>query len=316
VQCASPADSIDPALRDVPRIDCSEQRLNVPIDAPGQQAPITRGRDLTTETRWNVWFEAPTYDGNLDHRYGGDVEGRSSSATFGLDRQLSHSLVAGATLSLQKSRTDQFNGTWRMRSDGLSVGPYFGYRVSTRWALNGSLGLGWIENDNQIDVVSGRYTTHNYSSALTGTGAYAVGRTNVRPKISVSYTHSRNDAYEMSGVVEGTEVSLPVPTSTFGYGVTEVSTEINRLIPTSRRSALIPFAEFGARFEFERPNYGQIMTGDLGTATPSPWSGLISVGVRTLIAGSTFIEAGAGYQSFGQPGLQLWQGRLFVSHAF
>jgi hypothetical protein len=79
---------------------------------------------------------------------------------------------------------------------------------------------------------------------------------------------------------------------------------------------VVPYAEMGASFAFERPNGGQVLTGTLATAAPSAWSGLLRAGARALVSRSTFIEASAGYLSFAQNGLNVWEGRLFLSHAF
>jgi hypothetical protein len=78
----------------------------------------------------------------------------------------------------------------------------------------------------------------------------------------------------------------------------------------------VPYAELGASYQFERPNGGQLLTGTLSTAVGSPWSGLLRTGARVLVSRSTFVEASLGYLSFTQNGLDVWEARLFVSHAF
>ena len=78
----------------------------------------------------------------------------------------------------------------------------------------------------------------------------------------------------------------------------------------------MPFAELGANYEFERPNGGQILTGDLKEATPSPWSVSLRGGARMLLTNALQLEASAGYLSFGQDGLDIWEGKLHLSYAF
>jgi hypothetical protein len=78
----------------------------------------------------------------------------------------------------------------------------------------------------------------------------------------------------------------------------------------------MPYVELGANYEFARPNGGRILTGDLSLATPSPWSYSIHGGARTLIWKTVLIEASAGYLSFGQRGLDAWEGLLRASLSF
>ncbi len=64
------------------------------------------------------------------------------------------------------------------------------------------------------------------------------------------------------------------------------------------------------------PNGGEILTADLSLATPSAWSGTLRAGARMLLNNSVQIEATGGYLSFGQSGLDIWEGKLHVSYGF
>jgi hypothetical protein len=81
-------------------------------------------------------------------------------------------------------------------------------------------------------------------------------------------------------------------------------------------TSVVPFAEFGVAYEFDRPNGGEILTADLSLATPSAWSGTLRAGARMLLNNSVQIEATGGYLSFGQSGLDIWEGKLHVSYGF
>ncbi|MGO4441059.1 hypothetical protein [Rhizobium sp. RAF56] len=78
----------------------------------------------------------------------------------------------------------------------------------------------------------------------------------------------------------------------------------------------MPYAEFGVHYEFERPNGGQILTGELTMATPSPWTASVRTGMRALLTNNAQIEASVGYLSFGQNGLNVWDGQLRLSIGF
>ncbi|RVG49314.1 autotransporter outer membrane beta-barrel domain-containing protein, partial [Sinorhizobium meliloti] len=76
------------------------------------------------------------------------------------------------------------------------------------------------------------------------------------------------------------------------------------------------FAELGAQYEFERPNDGKILTGDLSEVTPSPWAFSLRSGFRMLLNDNLQIEATGGYLSFGQEDLDVWEGKLHLSWSF
>jgi len=236
--------------------------------------------------------------------------------TIGADRRLDQDLVAGFNLSYETSRSSGFGGELRNESSGFNFGPHLGARLSSEWTLDASLGLGLIDNDTQISVLSGHYTTQRYSGTLTASGLYHSEKTQVRPKASVYYGYFKNEAYDMSGTIAGIPVVLPVAKDSFDFGTTELSAEVSQLVRLSGGKVVVPYAEAGVRYEFARPNAGQILTGSLTQVTASPWSGSLRVGARVLLTRSTFIEASAGYLSFMQNGFDLWEGKIFLSHGF
>ena len=77
-----------------------------------------------------------------------------------------------------------------------------------------------------------------------------------------------------------------------------------------------PYGRFGIRYDFERPNDGELITPDLRQVTPSAWSGNVRLGVKALIQDRVIVDASAGYLSLGQDDLDVWGGRLAVSWLF
>jgi len=298
-------------------VDCVDRRP-VPTAATGgfgSAVPITPGREFAEQSLWNTWADA-RHVGSTDHRYGLDNKGRGNYLTLGADRRISNDFVAGVSLSVEDNSSTGFGGASQVDSNGVNIGPYIGMRLSDAWAMDASLGFGRIENDNQIAVLKGRYTAQRYSAAVNLTGQYAVGEMQWRPKVSVSYTHLRNEAYQMSGVVIGIPVTLQNAENKFNYGVTEATLEVNKIISLSEGKIVVPYAEFGARYEFDRPNGGQMLAFDLTLATPSAWTGSLRLGARALVTRATSFEASLGYLSIGQKGLDVMEARLFLSHAF
>jgi len=78
----------------------------------------------------------------------------------------------------------------------------------------------------------------------------------------------------------------------------------------------MPYAEFSAQYEFIRPNDGKIMTNTLTLEPTSPWTETLRLGTRSLVSPTTCLEASVGYLGLGHNGLDVWEGRIYVSHAF
>jgi len=172
-----------------------------------------------------------------------------------------------------------------------------------------------IGNDIGIDIVSGDYDTQRASLVFNMTGQYGGNDWQYRPKVSLNYTHYDNDAYQLTGSLEGIPLSFEVASDSFDNASVEGTFEVSRFIETAR-SVVIPYAEFGARYSFIRPNDGDILTAELVQASTSAWVGSLRLGARALVSRATFVESSIGYLSVGQDGTDAWELRLFLSRAF
>lgn len=276
---------------------------------------LTPGREFGGAATWNFWVDT-RYNGISDRRYGLDLDARSGNISAGMDRRLDENVVAGVAISLADASSDSYGGDWRTKSRGFTVGPYIAGRLSPNWALDGSLSYGSFQNDNQIDILSGSYRAQQFSGAVNLHGLFPLGEAQLRPKLTLTYAHTRSDAYDLSGSLQGIPIAVRFSQASFNLGTIEGYTELNRTFRLASGALVMPYAEIGARYAFDRPEDGQILTGDLTLATPSPWSGTLRAGVRSLVARSTVIEAGVGYLSVGQSGLSAWEARLLASVSF
>lgn len=91
---------------------------------------------------------------------------------------------------------------------------------------------------------------------------------------------------------------------------------MNRLWTVSDDLLVLPYGRAGVRYDFDRPNDGELVTPDLELVTPSAWSGNLRLGVKALVNKEVIVDASGGYLSFGQNGLDVWHGRLAVSWLF
>jgi outer membrane autotransporter protein len=297
-------------------VDCGEADLR--SAAPKQAdavVPLTEGRDLVVESLWNGWVDVRHID-SKDRRNGLDLDNSTGGVTLGVDRRVGANAVAGLSLSLDRSDSDAFDGTMTSQTEGFLIGPYVAYRMSDHWAADAAIAVGRYKSDSQLDVLQGNYKADRYTFAVNANGQYEFDRTLVRPRFSVYYAHMNDDDYSLEGSIAGQSISLAMPKTSSNYGMAEASGEVTQSFMLSGGSVVAPYARLAVRYEFARPNDGEVLAGDLSMARTSPWGGSLRLGARALANRATMIEAEAGYLSLGQSDLNIWELRLYVSHAF
>ncbi|WP_234838981.1 autotransporter outer membrane beta-barrel domain-containing protein [Sinorhizobium meliloti] len=311
-----------------PRSVDTNQRRDLPIcpelvpeeaaaqgSAQSPAVPLTPGRDLPAPSLWNFWWDARFADIS-DERYERDSDTLARSLDMGLDRRITDDLVLGMSFSLEDSSTDAFSGSLDIDTEGFSFGPYLAYRLSKHWAVDASLTYGRYNNDVDLSVLSGDYDSERLAGEVSLHGQYKFGAYFIRPKASVTFSHVDSDGYDLSGNILNLPVSVSLPGDSYNYGVLDLSTEVSRFFRLPDGQPFLVFAELGAQYEFERPNDGKILTGDLNEATPSPWVFSLRSGFRMLLNDNLQIEATGGYLSLGQDDLDIWEGKLHVSWSF
>jgi hypothetical protein len=316
----------DPNADNSNRADCRElkpvclpDRCAVPdmteMEIAQADVPLTPGRDFGVQTDWNVWTDLRQLSSH-DGRYGLDVSNTSRTATFGLDRRISSGIVAGLSLSLETSLTNGYNGFWNSQSTGGTIGPYVAFLLSPNWAIDASVAYSRLSNDIGIAVLNGTFGAQRLSGSVDIHGQYDLGVMNVRPKLSVTYARTFSDGYSLTAAIAGRNIEVQFPAATYDSGSFTASNEFNRVFVTSGGTQIMPYAEFGVQYDAIRPNDGLILTGSLTMATPSAWTVTARSGVRMLLSNAITLEAGAGYLSFGQPGLDVVEARVRASIAF
>jgi outer membrane autotransporter protein len=304
-----PADEIDvEASSDCDYVAAEQARTGF-----GQSVPVTPGREFAVPTRWNLWFDGRALD-TSDHRHGLDMDGSGNYFTLGADRRHDNDVVVGALVSYESNESNGFDGNLRQETEGYGLGAYLAQPLSQRWAMDVSLVYAWLSNDSRVAVLDGSYDSTRVSLALNTTGQYQAGEFTLRPKFNLSYSHYDNDAYDLSGAVFDTPITLQVARDSFDNGTIEGLLEVSRTFHTGS-GVVIPYGEIGANYAFIRPQDGGILTSDLRLASTSAWLGSLRVGARALVSQAMFVEASAGYLSLGQDDNDVWEFRLFLSWA-
>ena len=283
--------------------------------AVAAEVPLTEGRDLLPPKLWNAWAQ-PLAVQVSDERYGLDMETRLAGVTMGLDRRFGDNVVFGTSITFENTSTDGFDNLLQSESNGFTIGPYLAIRLSPHWMIDTSVTYGSYDNDLELSILEGNYDLQQWTGNVTAYGQYTLGEYFVRPKASVTYSHIDTDGYDLEGTVLGVPISVSFPEDSFNFGVVELSTEFSRVHAFDNGMVMMPYAEIGATYQFDRPNGGQVLTADLALVTPSAWAGTLRAGARMQLNNSVQIDASGGYLSFGQSGLDIWEGKFQVSFGF
>jgi hypothetical protein len=283
--------------------------------APEAQVPLTPGRFLVTPTEWNIWANTSLASAS-DDRFGRDQESKTGSLSFGADRHAGTRAIAGFMLSFDRSQSDGFDGGLDTDTKGFSFGPYAAYRLSDNWAVDATLSYGMSETDMKIVSLEGDIDAKTYTAQVNLNGQYLLEEVILRPKVSVYFARTDTDAYDLRGQIRGNPVSVGFRSDSYNYGTLEVSNEISRVFSIDQGQRIMPYAEVGVLYEFERPYDGEILGGDLSLREPSPWSGSLRGGVRAQLSDKILVDANLGYLSFGQSGLDEVEANIFFSIAF
>ncbi len=297
---------------------CPEEVL-AEVDAKRLQleggVPLTEGRELVEPSLWNIWTTGVVTSVS-DRRYNLDTDTIFGGLVMGIDRRVGEDAVVGIMFTAKDINTDSFGGFMSRDVNGFSFGPYAALRLSQYWAADVSMTYGLYDSDVDIGALSGSYDTRILSGKARLYGQYQAGEYLLSPEASIAYARVESDAYDLSGVIRDRKVTIDLDDNNFNAGLFEASTEISRLFELDDGKAFMPFVEFGVQYAFERPNDGSILTGSFSRATPSPWVGSLRAGGRMLITDRLQLEASGGYLSFGQNGLDVWEGRLKLAYAF
>lgn len=269
-------------------------------------APLTPGRDLLAPSEWNAWADLQYL--HSDNRRGfSPLEGEGSTLSLGADRLLNPELSLGFMLTLSKQNAEAFRGALSSDADSVLAGPYLAYALNSHWSLFANVLAGRVSHDYQLLSLQGDSSATKYSASLNLQGEYALDERNlIRPKFGISYNKEAAKSYQLSGVLLGKSLQVVVDDQRHESGQMQASAEYNTRLQTQQGQVFVPYLEAGVLYNYLQPN--QSLNPD--------WQGLVRAGVRTLAGQSWQLDVSASYQSLGVSKLDVWDCKLFVSHAF
>jgi outer membrane autotransporter protein len=253
-----------------------------------------------------------------DGRYGRDFYGRLADVYAGLDYRISGDALIGIAMGGEFWDASDFGGTLRSSVDTFVIGPYGAWRL-TDWLMvdswfgyargSQSITLAFLEGDRTIDTVF---------VSLNMTAQAWVDGFRIRPKVSAYAANANAGGFSFVAPpsVIGTSFAIPVSSSSDGIALAEASVEIAYPMRVNDSVVVTPTLRPGATVATNRANGGRVVTGELDVTTPAQVYGSIRVGLQVNVGNRTAVDLSAGYMSIGQPGLDLWSGRIAVNVAF
>ncbi|NOE25326.1 MULTISPECIES: autotransporter outer membrane beta-barrel domain-containing protein [unclassified Ruegeria] len=269
---------------------------------------MTEGRDLAPPSTWNVWTDF-TYTEIEDTRGVREVDINDNYFAAGFDRLVRPDLVVGFQVEYENLDVEGFQGQFRQDTKGLAAGPYFAWRMSERWVLNGLATFGEFSTDVNVLGLSGDFDRTRWRANLEAIGQYEAGNFLLRPSIAYDYYNYSAEDYDLSGTVAGVPVNIVGEVASASYSALTPELEISRPFVTSR-SIVSPFATLSATYWFDRENVGL----GAGSQTDLTWAS--RVGVRARASEAVFVEATLGYLSLFEDDLDTTEASIFLSVSF
>lgn len=280
-----------------------------------QKAPITTARQLDEDHAWNIWGDN-YYFGIRDNRNDINNKGDATNFVLGADRHICKNLIGGFSLSAIHLDTAAFDNALKNNVKGYKLGPYFGYQISSKWAIDGSINYGRFQNQNTILTLDSHYVTKLVNATLHSTGLYQFGNFQIRPQPLISYTYFRNPTYHFTGAINNIPIQIMREAEHFALGLAEFKIENNYTKETRNGDVIQPYTEIGIDYAFVRPSDDQIYSGNLVLASIPKVSGLFTLGLRAFYTKKLLIQASTSYLSIGQKNYNLWDARLLISYSF
>ncbi len=269
---------------------------------------MTEGRDLAPPSPWNVWTDF-SYTEIEDTRGVNEVDVNDRYFAAGIDRLVREDLVIGFQVEMESIDVEGFEGQFTQDTQGFAAGPYFAWRMSDRWVLNGLATFGEFSTDVGVLELSGDFDRTRWRANLEAIGQYAAGRYLIRPSIAFDYYNYSAEEYDLTGTVLGQPTNIIGEVAKVRYSALTPELEVSRPFVTSR-SVVSPFASLSATYWFERDEIG------VSSTSQSDVTWATRIGVRGRASEAVFLEATLGYLGLFEDDLDATEASIFLSVNF
>lgn len=187
---------------------------------------------------------------------------------------------------------------------------------SSPFVLDVTTTFRWTDYDKFLVGLSGEHDSHEISSSVGLSAFHRSGGLVFQPRISVTYGKVWTESHILQTELLGQTLRLRQPPNHFDFGSVGATLEVSSTLPTAWGWTLQPYAESGVDWEFERPNRGWMLTGDLDRARSQALTGSLKLGLRARITPATTLTTSAALVGIGSGGLEIWEWRLYASRRF
>ncbi len=291
-----------------------------PVTRPTSYPPgaVTEGSPSSPDERgWNVWIDSRGVTSS-DHRFGLDFNGRLGDIYAGFDFRVQPGLVFGLAVGGEFWDASEFQSTLRSSVDSFVIGPYAAIPL-TDWLMFDSW-LAYASGRQRLDIAdfSGDRDLQRVFGSFNLTAQAWLEEWRIRPKLSAYVSSVNTSSFSLTDYPNfiGSPNSLLLRSSRDGVALTEASVEVAYPFRFNQNTVIVPSIRPGIAVDLNRSNKGRVMTGALQVQQPARTWGSLRAGLQINIGDYSDIDLSAGYDSIGQPGLNVWTGRIAAHLAF
>lgn len=183
---------------------------SLPVDRGGQNVlrQALRGGETglaaaAAGSHWNIW--AAYTDNKVENDFTPlQTSGHVYAGLAGVDYTLDNGVIVGLAFSGERTRTDAPNGG-NLRGNGYSIAPYLSWQIDRNWFVDGTLGWGRTDLDNNLGGgVTGSNDDKRKFAGLSGSYVTEIDKAILTGRVSYLYAEDRFSSFTLSN---GTAIS-------------------------------------------------------------------------------------------------------------
>ncbi len=254
----------------------------------------------TYQSRWDIWSAGGLVDVDSS-RTGNTFDGDMMFARSGFDYLVTRSFLIGAFGGYDTANADFSSFNIELDSTATIAGGYFGYRMTSAatalpvdLVLDGQVSHAWLgyDIDDNEALSMGSFDATRFAGSLSITAVVLRsigerGHLKLLPKLGVTYTNEKQDAYTDSAGNAVAAQSFALGQLSFGASV---------YYPISRGVEVFGRAE--GQWDFE--DIGEVITSTGTTYKPDDFGVVIGGGLRANVDDQTTLHFDATSEGLGR----------------
>lgn len=249
---------------------------------------------------WHAWV-TPRQVNFTDRVVGLTSQGTLSELTYGLDYRVRRDLIVGFAFNPESTKVwfDGLNAS--IYQSGIGGGPYLAWLIRPTTLFD--VWLGYARLDRAFDVFGHGANMPIDRVFMSASLTEIIETPGMRVLPRFTLFHARDD---VKTVTSGQ--GFPIPGHAYSWGHVEGSVELNRDIVLDHHLLLQPFVQATLRYDTERL-VDVVTTIDGNDVELSRWHGQLRGGVRARLGSQAELWLSAGYLSFFNPGIDVWEAK-------